>query len=155
MRYIWLTIKHKFFVFQAGLKIGVPLWQLIIHDWSKFLLWREYNNAFFGDKSMDKEFAEAWLYHQNHEKHHWEYWIPRTSHSKQDPTMQTVAPLRIPMRYVKEMVADWMGAGRAYNGEWPDIETSEWFLKNKEFIWSNLHPETQVDVMNVIRSIKK
>ena len=27
---------HKWYVFLAGQLTGVPLWQLIIHDWSKF-----------------------------------------------------------------------------------------------------------------------
>lgn len=36
IQYLWYVIRHKFFVFQAGLRLGVPLWQLLIHDLSKF-----------------------------------------------------------------------------------------------------------------------
>jgi hypothetical protein len=35
VKYFWLTIMHKWFVFLAGFKTGAPLWRLIIHDWSK------------------------------------------------------------------------------------------------------------------------
>jgi hypothetical protein len=154
MKYIWLTIKHKYFVFRAGLRTKAPIWNLIVHDWSKFLLWRAYNNAFFGDKSMDKEFAEAWLYHQNHEKHHWEYWIPRTSHNKVDPTMEIVEPIEMPERFVREMVADWMGAGRAYEGQYPDPNDWKWFQANKQRIWKNVHPNTRKMILQVIDELK-
>jgi len=39
-----------------------------------------------------------------------------------------VIPLEMPEKYVKEMVADWMGAGRAITGRW---ECQEWYEKNK------------------------
>lgn len=154
MKYLWLTIKHKYFVFFAGLRLKVPLWQLIIHDWSKFLLWRAYDNVFFGDKSMDREFAEAWLYHQNHEKHHWEYWIPRSSHNKVDASMSDVTPLEMPMKYVREMLADWMGAGRAYEGKYPDPRNWTWFETNRERIFANLHPNTREAVLEIIEELK-
>jgi len=32
MKYFILTLKHKWFVFLAGLKTKAPLWRLIIHD---------------------------------------------------------------------------------------------------------------------------
>lgn len=35
-RFAWVILKHKWFVLLAGLEVGVPLWRLIIHDWSKF-----------------------------------------------------------------------------------------------------------------------
>lgn len=37
--YLKYVIRHKWFVFLAGLDRGVPLWQLLIHNWSKFLPW--------------------------------------------------------------------------------------------------------------------
>lgn len=36
--YFKYVIRHKWFVFIAGLQTGAPLWRLIIHDWTKFLL---------------------------------------------------------------------------------------------------------------------
>jgi hypothetical protein len=44
----------------------------------------------------------------------------------------------MPMKYAKEMLCDWRGAGRAINGK---DETREWYLKNKERII--LHPNTR------------
>lgn len=36
LKYMSLTMVHKWYVFLAGLKTGAPIWRLIIHDWSKF-----------------------------------------------------------------------------------------------------------------------
>ena len=52
MQYLWLTLKHKYWVFRYGLKIGCPIWRLLTHDNSK-LGWTEYQHyqrQFFGDK---------------------------------------------------------------------------------------------------------
>ena len=37
----------------------------------------------------------------------------------------------MPEHFVREMVADWMGAGRAITGAW---EMVEWYAKNREKI---------------------
>ena len=44
----------------------------------------------------------------------------------------------MPRRYALEMVADWMGAGRAITGRW---ECAEWYAKNREKIV--LHENTR------------
>jgi len=36
-RYLKYLIRHKWFVFRAGLKLKVSIWRLLIHDWTKFL----------------------------------------------------------------------------------------------------------------------
>ena len=50
MRYFWLTVRHKWFVFRAGLEWSVPLWRLITHDLSKFTRHElpHYDRQFFG-----------------------------------------------------------------------------------------------------------
>jgi len=47
----------------------------------------------------------------------------------------------MPERYIQEMVADWMGAGKAINGKW---EVCEWYEKNKRNMI--LHPDTRMIV---------
>lgn len=47
--------------------------------------------------------------------------------------------------YAREMIADWMGAGRAITGKW---EVAEWYEKNQNKI--QLHPETRRFVENII-----
>jgi hypothetical protein len=37
----------------------------------------------------------------------------------------------MPDKYIREMVADWMGAGKAITGKW---EVRDWYEKNKHRI---------------------
>ena len=143
VQYLSYVVRHKWFVFVAGLKIGAPLWRLLIHDWSKFLPveWGPYVQSFYGPwgyKERPPEvvtaFDRAWLYHQHANPHHWQHWILR-----EDSGATKV--LRMPTGLVREMVADWMGAGRAITGRW---EVSEWYAANREKII--LHPDTRTTV---------
>jgi hypothetical protein len=128
-------LRHKWFVFIAGLKLRVPLWRLIIHDWSKFALseFPQYARAFQGDYSqssadknrVDGDFQRAWLHHIHHNPHHWQYWIYKSSGSGD-------VLFDIPETYVREMIADWMGASRAYTGS---FDMREWLDKN----WTRVH----------------
>ena len=150
LRYIGLTLQHKWFVLVAGLRLGVPIWQLIIHDWSKLLLSRAYGDFFFEQKNRDG-FERAWLYHQNHEPHHWEYWISRTSHSR---ASSQVGSLPMPEKYIREMVADWMAATRTYTGAWPkDLEGWGWFQKNISRIITSMHPESAEMLTRILRDV--
>lgn len=128
-KYASYVARHKWFVFRAGLKTRAPLWRLIIHDWSKLtpVEWTAYVNRFMRgdsgklDKTNDsEEFHRAWTHHWHLNPHHWEHWITAEGH-----------PMEIPEKFVREMVADWMGAGRAITGEW---EVRSWYEKNRDRI---------------------
>ena len=149
-KYFKLTIKHKYFVFLAGLKLQVPIWRLILHDWTK-LLPKElasYGRQFFGTSDKPEEFMHTWLRHQNRFDHHWEYYIPRTGHNRCTPPYRDNEPLEMPYNAVKEMVADWLAASRAYEGKWPMSEDWEWFRTN--FHKVRLHPNTHRHVLNLL-----
>lgn len=51
--------------------------------------------------------------------------------------MKAAGPMPMPERYVREMVADWMGASRAYTGSWDMVD---WLEKNLPRM--DLHPVT-------------
>lgn len=149
MKYFFVTLKHKWFVFLAGIKIGVPLWLLLVHDWSKFLSSElpHYNRQFFGDKGDPDGFAVAWLYHQNRHPHHPEFWITRHKHShSEDVSVDECLPM--PRVYVKEMITDWMGASMAYTGKW---NMSAWL--KKELPKKRLHPRTRIIVYEMLRGL--
>lgn len=145
--YLLYVLRHKWFVFQAGLKYKVPIWNLIIHDWTKFLPieWFPYvNNFFLNPPKREKQpkghfqtptgtpFDYAWLHHQNHWPHHWQYWI-----LTYDNEIEKIKVLKMPEVYVREMCADWTGAGLAQGK--PDI--LGWYEENKQKIL--IHPETR------------
>lgn len=139
--YIW---KHKWYVFLAGLKTEAPLWRLIIHDYSKFspAEFGPYRDRFFGgragveDKDKDPDnFRIAWLHHIHRNPHHWEHWILR-GHE----------PFEIPNHFIREMVADWMGASRAITGK---RDITEWYHSTKHK--RALHPNTEVIVERLVK----
>ena len=148
-KYARLTVKHKWFVFLAGLKMCVPIHRLIVHDLSKFgrseLL--AYGRQFFGDKGDPDGFARAWLHHQNVNPHHWEYWISRSGHNRGKQAGKHHKPFVLPMpdTYVREMIADWMGASRAYTGSW---EMTDWLVENLPRMW--LHQYTRARLQDLL-----
>lgn len=123
LQYASYVARHKWFVFRAGLKTGAPLWRLLIHDWSKLTLaeWGPYVRTFYAShKARDGEFDKAWLHHQHRNPHHWQHWLLQ----EDDGALKT---LPMPEKLVREMVADWMGAGRAITGEWG---ATDWYIAN-------------------------
>lgn len=153
MKYFWLTLKHKWFVFLAGLKTKAPLWRLVIHDWTKFTPWElpHYQRQFFGKADDPEGFMRCWLHHQNHNPHHWEYWVPRTVHAKCPKAFLDNKPIPMPEWAVREMVADWLGASRAYEGVWPQPGKWPWFEKNIFKI--RVHPETLESIFKVLQAL--
>lgn len=136
--YLKYVLRHKWFVFLAGIELKVPIWILILHDWDKFLpfnFWA-YARTFYnkdGSKKYEEfpDFAVAWNNHQKVNKHHWQFWMLTWDRGETEN-------LPMPDVYRREMLADWMGAGRALG--FP--KTWEWYEKNKEKM--HLHPETRI-----------
>lgn len=150
LRYGRYLARHKWFVLLAGVRVKAPLWRLLIHDWSKLTPseWRPYVRKFYGSwgvargwdhadaikARVEEAFDRAWLHHQHRSPHHWQHWVLREDGGE-------TLPLRMPSKLVREMVADWMGAGRAITGRW---EVQEWYLKNAAKML--LAPETRREV---------
>lgn len=146
--YLKYVLRHKYFVLLAGLKISAPIWPLIMHDLSKFRPseWVPYAKCFYapdGSKQYKEtlNFTYAWNHHQKRNKHHWQYWLITWDRG-------TTGPLLMPSSYVYEMVADWMGAGRAITGKW---EAKQWYKNNKENI--QLHEDTKLFVESLLERL--
>jgi hypothetical protein len=56
----------------------------------------------------------------------------------------------MPEIYVREMVADWWGASRAYTGSW---DMSDWLTKNLPRIEKKLHPYSIDHLADVLAKI--
>lgn len=149
LKYAWIALKHKWYVFLGGLRTRANLWDLIKHDWTKFLPSElpHYGRQFYGSADDHEGFICCWTRHQNRHQHHWEYWIPRTGLTYPDNE-----PIPMPVRAVREMVADWLGAGKAYAGKWPDPDNWEWYENNKNRM--RLHPKTRMKVEHVIGELQ-
>lgn len=151
LRYLSYVLRHKAFVFVAGLRTGAPLWRLLIHDWSKLTPaeWQPYVLSFYGPwKYKDRPpgvvaaFDRAWLHHQHANPHHWQHWILREDGGG-------TKTLPIPEHFAREMVADWMGAGRAITGRW---EVTDWYAENRERL--QLHETTRAMVEALLAELR-
>lgn len=120
---------HKWWVFYYACKLGIP-WQGFIHDLSKFS-WTELAESiryYQGNKSPipvaknNNGYSEAWQHHKGINKHHYEYWI--------DNRDETIYLIKIPYKYVLEMLADWLGAFRTYRGYENFEEEKNWWLNS-------------------------
>lgn len=147
LRYLWVILRHKWFVGVAGVKLRVPIWRLIVHDGSKLSRaeWGPYLRRFYDGRSgrLDHEldpdeFHRAFVHHWHRNSHHWEHWLAFGKSG-------TYRAMEMPDVSVREMVADWLGAGRAYTGAWG---ATEWYLKNCDTIV--LHPKTRSRVHELL-----
>lgn len=149
-QYLKYVLRHKWYVLQECIKLGVPIWIAILHDWDKFMPdeWIPYAKTFYnkdGSKRYQEfpEFAVAWNLHQKRNKHHWQHWLLTWDRGESEP-------LPMPDVYRREMLADWRGAGRAITGK---DEAGDWYTKNKDKM--KLHPETRQWIENQIFSFPR
>lgn len=176
--YLKYVIRHKWYVFIACVKLGVPLHIAIMHDISKFSRqeWGDYVKAFYNKDGtrLDERgnITRAFHHHEKNNKHHWGYWIVNSgskyeryllqSHGNGydlfifdtytykaiDPVLddthenyiwlknrknelnetQDYQAIEMPDVYVREMIADWIGAGKAISGRGDPLT---WYEKNK------------------------
>lgn len=118
--YLRYLIVHKWYTFRAAWIMGVP-WLGITHDLSKFTPGEfvPYLKHFYLDPSFD--LTEAWLEHIHHNKHHWSHWLMVDEE-------QTFV-LEMPLKYRREMIADWMGAATVQHRD-----VTIWYRKNYDRI---------------------
>jgi hypothetical protein len=124
VQHLGYIILHKYIVYVIGRELDLSRFQLLIHDWTKFLPveWFAYTRKLYGTGGHYKKWQKALLHHYNHNPHHWRYWLrPSTS--------DCIVKVEMPTKYKKEMVADWASAGYCINEEW---DLDKWFQDNKD-----------------------
>lgn len=106
-------MRHKWYVFQECMKLHVPLWIAIFHDWDKLLPdeWFPYARALYEPNGTRRyqpstAFSQAKMTHQHRNKHHWQFWVFIGDCGE-------IECLPIPDVYRREMLADWIGAGKS------------------------------------------
>jgi hypothetical protein len=137
-KYLKYVVRHKWFVLIACIKLKASLRLALLHDISKFRPseWFDYAHTFYTSAGVSQYnespgFKTAWLRHQHRNPHHWQYWLLHQDDGQD-------IPIEMPRRYAVEMLADWMGAGRAITGHW---DYRDWYNKNKTKIV--LHPNSR------------
>lgn len=123
-------------------------WRGIIHDMSKFrpseffpyakhfhnpdgssTVIRDKTGYYKPTDTGDKKFDFAWLLHQKRNRHHWQWWtLPEDDGG--------IKVLEMSRNDVREMICDWVGAGKAQGYVSPKndkyLETRAWYIKNKD-----------------------
>lgn len=97
------------------------------HDASKYgnEEFAAYRNHFYMPEKYSRssdEYNKAWLHHQNHNPHHWQYYC--LINDVDEPQIQ---PLDMPFKYIIEMLCDWESAGRHYGNT-----AYDWYEKQKD-----------------------
>lgn len=138
--------EHIDAVREAGLRIGVRDDLLAIHDESKWgaLEFNAYAKHFCGGGAPE-EFSVAWLHHIHNNQHHWQHWIFPDNFTPKGSAVVENGVVEMPRHYALEMVADWMGASKAYTGSW---DMTDWFCKNAPHI--RLHSKTKMYVVEIL-----
>lgn len=146
---------HKWYVFLAGRMIGVSLWRLIIHDWSKFSPTELFGYAGNIGGSTDKErWAKSWVHHLRRNAHHPEHYMLswRGNPEFYDGLGQYIAPfvslLPMPEHQVREMIADMMATGYKVTGSW---DIAKWLNENGPKM--HLHDDTITLIDKVMKEV--
>ena len=152
--YLNYVLRHKWLVFLACVRLGVPL-RGLLHDASKLLPDEFFTYArwfylpdgsrrtdFSGMEDVDRlAFDRAWLLHQNRNRHHWNWWVLREA-------LNESRVLPMPTAFVLEMVADWSAAGKAPGS----LGLAEWYEKNRGRLI--LEVTTRIKVEAVVSRLK-
>lgn len=148
---------HKILVMKNCFRVGL-YWQGLTHDLSKyspaeFFVGAKYyqgnrspNNA----EREDQGYSAAWLHHKGRNRHHYEYWIDYSTKAIRGG----MAPVKMPVKYVVEMMMDRIAASRVYNKDrYQDSFPLAYFQNGKET--APIHEETKVFLEMLLTMLAK
>ena len=134
------VLTHKWFVFRYSCYLGIP-WRGLIHDLSKFhpvefwegvRYWTGTASPIAVCKGLTGQ-SRAWLHHKGRNPHHYEYWV--------DYLDDGGVPQRMPFKYIVELLADYLAAGRTYNGKDFTLEGEyKWWQQKLKYDKPKMHP---------------
>ena len=138
--------RHKYLVMKGCFSVGLYR-QGVLHDLSKFSptefmvgarYWqgnRSPNNA----EREEKGYSASWLHHKGRNRHHFEYWVDYNLRGELGSG--PVIPVKMPGRYVVEMLMDRIAASKVYQGDnYTDQHPLQYFESGRAV--SMMHPET-------------
>ena len=159
---MWHPIKHfktihhhKVLVRRYCFRCGL-YWQGLTHDLSKlapveFLAGARYWQGSCSPNNAQRQaegYSAAWLHHKGRNRHHLEYWIdysPDGDHA--------MAGMRMPEKYVAEMICDRIAASKNYMGDkYTDASAREYYDRSKDHYI--LHPDTRAQLETALTILK-
>ena len=152
----FLTItKHRHCVIAHCAKAGI-LWSGLFHDLSKyspseFITGAKYYVGTKSPNSVEREiygYSSAWMHHKGRNRHHFEYWTDISPVTKENE------PVKMPLRYVKEMFCDRLAASKIYRGSsYTEDYPLEYFYKERDARFMN--PDTAALLEDWLMILKK
>ncbi len=144
----FITItRHRHKVRQNCFSMGLYR-QGLTHDLSKyspteFLVGARYYQGTRSPNARERElfgYSSAWLHHKGRNKHHFEYWIDFYAKS---PKGEGIVPVKMPDRYVAEMIADRVAACMIYRGdEYNSYDALKYYEREKRIVSHLIHKDT-------------
>lgn len=135
--------RHKLLVMHYCFKAGL-IKQGLLHDLSKyapveFMVGVKYYSGTRSPNTYERQalgYSAAWLHHKGRNRHHFEYWID----NKPDGDRR-MAGVKMPVRYVVEMVCDRIAACKVYMGDkYYDGSAYDYYAKSRPHYM--IHPDT-------------
>lgn len=149
------TIRHhKMLVMKNCFRCGL-YWQGLTHDLSKlapveFWAGAKYWQGTCSPNNAQRQaegYSAAWLHHKGRNKHHLEYWIDYSTRKA------GLAGMKMPLRYVCEMVCDRVAASQIYLGDkYTDASPWEYYERSKTHYL--LHPETRALLEELLKMVR-
>ena len=139
--------KHKYLVMKGCFSVGLYR-QGLLHDLSKyspteFLVGARYWQGNRSPNNAEREdigYSSSWLHHKGRNRHHFEYWVDYNLRGELGSS--PVIPVKMPGRYVVEMLMDRIAASKVYAGEaYDDSYPLKYFEQGTKVI-EFMHPET-------------
>lgn len=145
--------KHKMLVMKGCFQVGLYK-QGILHDLSKyspteFLVGCRYYQGTRSPNNGEREdsgYSSSWLHHKGRNKHHFEYWIDYSIEQTEVP----LSGVKMPRKYVVEMVMDRIAASKTYNSDaYTDHDPLKYFLRGKNHYM--MHKDTAAELEKLLR----
>ena len=127
--------RHKWEVMKNCFRMGLYK-QGLLHDLSKYspaefkmgVVYFQGNRSPNAAEREEKGYSTAWMHHKGRNKHHFEYW---TDVSKDKSCL---AGVKMPPRYLAEMVADRVAASKIYKGKnYTDAASLEYLKSSRNY----------------------
>ena len=140
------VVRHKYLVAQGCFAVGLYR-QGILHDLSKFsptefMVGARYWQGNRSPNNAEREtigYSSSWLHHKGRNRHHYEYWVDYNLRGEIDG--QVLIPVKMPGRYVVEMLMDRIAASKVYKGDdYTDASALEYYRGGRPELL--MHPET-------------
>ncbi len=144
--------RHRHQVMMHCKKAGI-FWQGLWHDLTKyqpveFLTGVRYYSD--GKKSPNEKERErygyslAWMHHKGRNRHHFEYW------TDYNPQIGKIAPVKMPVRFLKELLCDRIAASKIYQGaDYTKAHPLAYFLRSEAERF--IHPETSAKIQELLK----